>query len=149
VEERKEYPYTPDHVHDYFGRTSVDLDHFHTFVGSTAVTQYVAGGHVHSYASETRVAQNHTHIMNGTSGIEVPVLMGHLHQLGGTTTVNNNHSHTYDLYTGYPRAPRNVKRQGVQATGAADKTGSGETSEKRRPRFKLRFRSPSSEQKQC
>lgn len=147
MEERKEYPNTPDHVHDYYGRTSVDNDHFHTFVGSTALTQYVVGGHVHNYANETRVAQNHTHIMNGTSGPMIPVLMGHVHRIGGTTMVNENHSHTYDLHTGYQRPPRNVRRPGVQATEAGAKKESETAVERQHPRLRLRFRNPSSEKK--
>jgi hypothetical protein len=148
VEETKEYPYTPEHVHDYYGRTSVDMDHFHTFIGSTAVQTYVAGGHVHNYANETRVAMDHIHLMNGTTGTQVPVLMGHVHQMAGTTNVQSNHSHTYDVYTGYQRSPRNVRRPRLfQATSAGDKAESGAAPERKRPRLRLPFRNPSSGQK--
>lgn len=128
------------HVHDYYGRTSVDRGHFHTFVGSTATETPVANGHVHNYANETRVAENHTHLMTGTGGLQVAVLMGHVHRLQGATTVNDNHSHTYEVYTGYQRPPRNQRRRGwpagVQANAAEEETSD-------RPRRRFRFRNPS------
>lgn len=134
MEERREYPHTPEHVHDYFGRTSVDMDHFHTFVGSTAVQQYVAGGHVHSYANDTRVAMNHTHLMSGTSGLPMPVLLGHVHQIAGTTSVADSHTHTYDLHTGYQRPPRNLRRRRSLEAKSAEPEKEGEAPQLRRPR---------------
>lgn len=149
MEERREYPYTPEHVHDYFGRTSVNMDHFHTFVGSTAVQQNVAGGHVHNYANETRVTENHTHIMNGTSGLPVPVLLGHVHEIAGTTTVSDNHTHTYNVHTGYQRPPRNVRRPRPFGVRAEAKAEGKEEPAKRRPRLRFlkKDSNPSSEEK--
>jgi len=152
-EEKKEYPNTPDHVHDYYGRTSVNMDHFHTFTGSTAVQESVPGGHVHSYANETRVAMNHTHLMNGTSSPQVPVVLGHVHRLSGTTSMAENHTHTYDLYTGYQRPPRNVRRPRLFSLGEESKEetkAEGDQPSRRRPRLRLEKRkpiNPQSEQK--
>lgn len=135
------------HVHDYFGRTSVNRGHFHTFTGSTNVETYVANGHTHNYANETRVADNHIHRMNGVSSLSVPVMMGHVHRLQGTTTVDDDHSHTYDLYTGYPRAPRNVRRGRFFGSFSAKEEG-GEAVSPLRPRRRLRVRNRQDAEKQ-
>ncbi len=147
MEEKREIPTTPDHVHDYFGRTSVTNGHFHTFVGSEDVQQYVPGGHVHNYANETREADNHTHIMRGTSGLPIPVLLGHVDQLAGTTEMADNHAHTYDLYSGYQRAPRNVRRFRPFRTESVGEAK--EAPAERRPRFRFprREANSSSDQK--
>ncbi|HHY75504.1 MAG TPA: hypothetical protein GX500_01825 [Firmicutes bacterium] len=137
----------PQHVHDFFGRTSVDRGHFHTFTGSTNIQTVVAGGHAHEYAAETRVAANHTHRLNGLSSIEMPVMMGHVHRLQGTTTVDDNHSHTYDIYTGLPRAPRNVRRG--RFFGPFSIRGEGAEAQKEpRPLRRLRFRKTEAGEKQ-
>lgn len=137
MEEKREYPQAP-HVHDYFGRTSVDDGHFHTFTGATMEQVPAVGGHVHNYANETRVAENHTHIMRGTSGLPIPVLLGHVHQLAGVTEVANNHSHSYDVYTGYQRPQRNVRRPRFKAEAVAENAeNKEETPPRRRPRFRF------------
>lgn len=141
--ENKQVTTGPLHVHDYYGRTSVDHDHFHTFVGSTETQVQVGEGHVHRYASETRVAMNHTHILSGNSTLPIPARMGHFHQLQGTTTVNDGHSHTYDLYTGYQRAPRNRRRRRPMSAMEAPSDEKGAPQQRRpfmRPPF---FRNPS------
>lgn len=127
------------HLHDYYGRTSVDRGHFHTFVGSTDTETPVANGHVHNYANETRVAENHTHLMTGTSGLQVSVLMGHVHRLSGRTTVNDNHSHSYEVFTGYQRPPRNVRRRGWPAGVQVNAEQEGTEV---KPRSRFRFRKP-------
>lgn len=134
------------HVHDYFGRTSVDRGHFHTFTGSTNTQTVVTGGHAHEYANVTRVAENHVHRMNGISSVQVPVMLGHVHRLQGTTTVDDNHSHTYDLYTGLPRAPRNVRRGRFFGPFSAKAEGA-EPREEPRPRRRLRVRKTEADEK--
>lgn len=139
MEDKRENPQAP-HVHDYFGRTSVDDGHFHTFTGATMEQVSAVGGHVHNYANETRVAQNHTHIMRGTSGLPIPVLLGHVHQLAGVTEVADNHSHSYDVYTGYQRPQRNVRRPRFTADATAEKNE--EAPPQRRPRLRFFRREP-------
>ncbi|MGE5580098.1 MAG: YmaF family protein [Bacillota bacterium] len=143
MEDRREFP----HVHDYFGRTSVDDGHFHTFTGATMEQVPAVGGHVHNYANETRVAENHTHIMRGTSGLPIPVLLGHVHQLAGVTEIADNHSHSYDVYTGYQRPQRNVRRPRFTADAVAE--NKEEAPQGRRPRFRFprRESSPTSDEK--
>lgn len=134
MEDFRDYPQA-EHVHDYFGRTSVDMGHFHTFTGSTMVQQPAVGGHVHNYANETREAENHIHIMRGTTGVPIPVLLGHVHQLAGITEVADNHTHSYDVYSGYQRSPRNRRRpRPVQAESVAEKE---EAPAQRRPLFRF------------
>jgi len=136
VEEKTDFPQAP-HVHDYSGRTSVDMGHFHNFSGATMVSQTAVGGHVHGYAGETLPAENHTHIMRGTSGLPISVLLGHVHQMAGVTEVTNNHTHSYDLYTGYQRAPRNVRRPRLVKFLSSEENQ--EAPEVRRPRFRFHF----------
>ncbi len=131
-----------EHVHDYFGRTSVNQDHFHTFVGTTSTESVVVDGHVHSFANETREARGHTHLMNGTTGRNVAVLMGHVHQMAGATTVNAGHSHTFDLFTGYQRPPRNQRKPRI--TGVVGEKQA--TRERRRLRPRSPFRNPTEKQ---
>lgn len=147
MEESKEVAANPagQHVHDYFGRTSVDRGHFHTFTGSTSVETVVVNGHVHNYANETRAAEGHIHRMNGVSSVQTPVMMGHVHRLQGTTTVDDNHSHVYDVYTGYQRAPRNVRRGrffGPFSVKEAKEAEAGDDAEKPRLRLRLRSKNP-------
>lgn len=130
------------HVHDCFGRTSVDRGHFHTFTGSTNVETLVVNGHVHNYANETRVAENHVHRMNGVSSVQIPVMMGHAHRLQGTTTIDDGHSHVYDLYTGHQRAPRNVRRGRFFGPFSVKDATGGEAPEQPRPRRRLRAKTP-------
>lgn len=139
MEERREYPQT-QHVHDCFGRTSVDDGHFHTYTGSTMVQQPAVGGHVHNYANETREAENHVHIMRGTSGTPIAVLLGHVHQLAGVTEVADNHTHSYDVYTGYQRAPRNVRHPRPYQAESVEENK--EAPAERRPRFRFPRRDP-------
>jgi len=42
-----------EHVHDYYGRTTMDLDHFHTFDGTTGLNYEAGRDHVHRFANET------------------------------------------------------------------------------------------------
>ncbi len=139
------------HVHDYYGRTSVDRGHFHTFTGSTNVQTVVAGGHVHEYANMTRVAENHVHRMNGVSSVMIPVMMGHVHRLQGTTTVDDNHSHVYDIYTGSQRMPRNVRRGRFfgpfSARAQEPETEGAEAQKEPRPRRRPRVRNPEADEK--
>lgn len=54
--EKKEYtdPSAPrEHVHDYYGRTTMDLDHFHTFDGTTGLDYEIGLDHVHRFANVT------------------------------------------------------------------------------------------------
>ncbi|HHX27844.1 MAG: YmaF family protein [Bacillota bacterium] len=134
------------HVHDYFGRTSVDRGHFHTFTGSTNVQTVVVGGHAHEYANVTRVAENHVHRMHGVSSVQMPVMMGHVHRLQGTTTVDDNHSHVYDVYTGLQRVPRNVRRGRFFGPFRLKAEGA-EPPEEPRPRRKSRVRTPEADEK--
>lgn len=135
-----------EHVHDYFGRTSVDLGHFHTFTGSTGVQTFEASGHVHSFANDTRVARNHTHRMFGTSSIQMPTPMvaGHVHQIQGKTSEEEGHTHTFDVYTGYERPPRNVRRRLARALS----TDQPDTEEKPKRKLRSPFRRRLSDEKQ-
>jgi hypothetical protein len=143
VEEKKEVTaQQAQHVHDYFGRTSIHRGHFHTFTGSTNIETAVVNGHVHNYANETRPAEGHIHRMNGVSSVQIPVMMGHVHRLQGTTTVDDNHSHTYDLYTGYQRAPRNVRRGRFFGPFSMRQEEGAEAEERPRPRLRLRAKNP-------
>lgn len=95
-----------DHVHDYWGRTSTELDHFHTFDGTTGLQHYIDSDHVHRYATQTSMAHGHTHRMEGNTGKEIPTFAGHVHQIQGLTSYDEGHAHTYDVATTGPRRPR-------------------------------------------
>ncbi len=108
--EKKEYtdPSAPrEHVHDYYGRTTMDLDHFHTFDGTTGLDYEIGLDHVHRFANVTSRAHGHTHRMDGNTSRQIPAFWGHIHQIAGITSFDDGHTHRFDVLSGGPHRPRN------------------------------------------
>lgn len=148
--------YRREHVHNYRGRTSTDMEHYHTFADVTGAPIFTNENHVHDYATETSVVQDHSHRITGTSGMQIRAPLGHVHRIQGLTSYAHGHAHSYDIYTGRPRSParmRTLSREkelepGEAQQGASSKDEGHEEPAKaplRRP-----FRKPSSpEQGKC
>ncbi len=96
-----------EHVHDYYGRTTMDSDHFHTFEGTTGLNYETGLDHVHRFANETSRAHGHTHRMDGNTSRQIPAFWGHIHQIAGVTSFDEGHTHRFDVLSGGPHRPRN------------------------------------------
>lgn len=102
------------HVHDFYGRTTLEFNHYHEFYDTTGTQRNVEGGHIHRYSTQTSRAHDHIHTILDNTGLQVPTFFGHVHQIQGVTSVNAGHSHRYNLYGCYPRAPRGTNPRSVQ-----------------------------------
>jgi len=108
-EERRDMtdPSAPrQHVHHYYGRTTMDLDHFHVFDGTTGLDYEIGQGHVHRFGNETSRAHSHTHRMHGNTSQQIMTFWGHVHQIAGMTSFDDGHTHRFDVYSGTPTRPR-------------------------------------------
>lgn len=144
TEDMPEQTLGPEHVHNYFGRTSVEQDHFHVFEGTTGSNMAGEAAHAHRFASETSEAFGHTHKMEGMSSEPVSALLGHVHHIQGTTTFSEGHAHSFSVLTGHPRRPRNKRRRLLSPPEHEDQ----EDGAKPRLHFRSRFRNRSSWKKQ-
>jgi hypothetical protein len=129
------------HVHDFYGRTTLDFNHYHEFYDATGTQSNVEGGHIHRYSTQTSRAHDHIHTMLDDTSLQLPTFFGHVHQIQGVTSVNNGHSHRYNLYSCYPRAPRGTNPRSVEAR---ENPGPGEMLEEgdvqpRKPLFRRLF----------
>ena len=93
------------HVHDFYGRTTLDFNHYHEFYDATGTQSNVEGGHIHRYSTQTSRAHDHIHTMLDDTSLQLPTFFGHVHQIQGVTSVNNGHSHRYNLYAAIPERP--------------------------------------------
>jgi hypothetical protein len=124
VEERNDLadPSAPmEHVHDYYGRTTMDLDHFHTFDGTTGLNYETGRDHVHRFANETSRAHGHTHRMHGNSSRQIPAFWGHVHQIAGITSFDDGHTHRFDVLSGLPHRPRSKRPRLVRLFRASSR----------------------------
>ncbi|MBE3519300.1 MAG: hypothetical protein IMW97_03235 [Firmicutes bacterium] len=139
-----------EHVHNYRGRTSSDMEHYHTFADVTGAPVSTNENHVHDYATETSVVRDHSHRITGTSGMQIRAPLGHVHRIQGLTSYAHGHAHSYDVYTGRPRSPmrmstlaaeKRARENEVPApAGGKDEDRSGPP----KTRFGRLFRKPSS-----
>ncbi|QUL98807.1 MAG: hypothetical protein IMF26_01625 [Candidatus Fermentithermobacillus carboniphilus] len=128
------------HVHDYWGRTSTEQDHFHTFEGTTGLDTPVDGDHVHRFANETSRAHGHTHRMAGTTSHQIPAFPGHVHRIQGLTTFDEGHAHTFDVQSSHPHRPRTRR---PRLAGVQEKPDEPERSRRALLRISLRKPRPS------
>ncbi len=139
------------HVHNYYGRTTADLDHFHVFEGTTGLNYETGPGHIHRFGNETSRAHSHTHRMYGNSSQQVPTFWGHVHQIAGVTTFEDGHTHRFDVLTGPAHKPRTRRPRLMSSSGALPENQGEQlrhqaTSPRRRRRLFLKTNSSSQKQ---
>lgn len=140
-----------EHVHNYYGRTTMDLDHFHVFEGTTGVNYEIGPGHVHRFGNETSRAHGHTHRMYGNSSQPIPVFWGHVHQIAGVTTFEDGHTHRFDVLSNPAHKPRSRRPRlmnlfGTRAKEQSEQLSHQVTPPKRRSRPFSKLNSSSQEQ---
>ncbi|HHY35619.1 MAG TPA: hypothetical protein GX510_08335 [Firmicutes bacterium] len=112
--------YRREHIHNYRGRTSTEMGHYHTFADVTGAPVFTNENHVHDYATETSVTQDHSHRITGTSEMQTRAPLGHVHRIQGLTSYAHGHSHSYDVYTGRPRSPMRMRTLTGEKQGQED-----------------------------
>lgn len=91
------------HDHLFNGRTSIENQHRHRFMGTTSKDPDTPG-HTHIMAGNTDFRRNHRHRFRIRTSPPIPFRDGHVHCFYGVTSRDYGHVH---YMFGYTRAHRN------------------------------------------
>ncbi|HYF81686.1 MAG TPA: YmaF family protein [Clostridia bacterium] len=95
----------PRELHDHLfnGRTTIEDQHRHRFMGTTSENPDTPR-HTHIMAGNTDFRQRHRHRFRIRTSPPIPFRGGHVHYFYGITSINDGHFH---YMFGYTRVHRN------------------------------------------